>query len=161
MVLKLNTVLLISALIIAVTVVLVTQYTPLLFTSTSPSEAHVIVNGKAIAVEIADEPDEMQQGLMFRESLPKDRGMLFVFSDDGIHSFWMMNVKFSLDMIWTDRNGMIVHVERSVPPCSALCPSYRSDVPARYVLEVNSGFADANGVIEGSRIELHLPKGGQ
>jgi uncharacterized membrane protein (UPF0127 family) len=115
---------------------------------------YVIFDDNIIKVEIADEPLEMQLGLMFRESLPMDHGMLFIFEKDGIHSFWMMNVRFSLDMIWINSDYMVVHIERNVPPCLVGCPSYKSDVPARYVLEVNAGFVDTFSLTEGSSIKI-------
>ncbi|MEE9585406.1 MAG: DUF192 domain-containing protein [Nitrososphaerales archaeon] len=121
---------------------------------TSADTNFVIVGGKVIAVEIADEPDEMRRGLMFREPLPKDHGMLFVFDRAGVYSFWMKNVEFNLDIIWINDEGIVAHIERNVPPCNETCPSYRNDDPAKYVLEVNSGFADNIDLDEGSFIEI-------
>jgi uncharacterized membrane protein (UPF0127 family) len=117
----------------------------------------VTINERAIAVEIADKFDEHRRGLMFRESLPYDRGMLFIFEQPGAHSIWMMNVKFSLDVIWIDSQNVVVHVERNLPPCSAFCPSYSPRNPAKYILEVNSGVADAVGLREGDKVTVSLP----
>lgn len=108
-------------------------------------------------VEIADEPVKRSRGLMFIESLPKDHGMLFVFDKEDIYSFWMMNVRFSLDLIWIDSNGIVVDIKRDAPPCFESCPSYNPKDTARYVLEVNSGFADDVGLKEGSYVEIVLP----
>ncbi len=142
-----------SAVIVAVAIVLVFFYYP---RQTSSTGSVVIVDGIAVKVEIADEPEEMTRGLMLRESLPDRSGMLFVFEKDGMHSFWMMNMRISLDIIWIDSNGLVVHIERNVPPCQGLCPSYQPKSPARFVLEVNSGFSDKAGLREGSSVKIRL-----
>jgi uncharacterized membrane protein (UPF0127 family) len=113
-----------------------------------------VVNGATIPVEIADTPDERQRGLMFRESLPKDRGMLFIFDEEGTYSFWMKNTMIHLDIIWISSENIVVHVEKDLTPCLGLCPSYKSNQPARYVLEVNSGVADELGIHEGTTVGI-------
>ncbi len=115
-----------------------------------------IVNGKVLSLEIADSPEERRVGLMFRDPLPENHGMLFIFGREQAYSFWMMDMKFSLDIIWIDSNGIVVHVENDVPPCSAACPSYQPNVSALYVLEVNAGFADSIDLRAGTFIDLIL-----
>ncbi|MGC9310607.1 MAG: DUF192 domain-containing protein, partial [Candidatus Aenigmatarchaeota archaeon] len=89
------------------------------------------------------------KGLMFRESLGDDEGMLFVFEKEGHWSFWMKNTIIPLDIIWLCENLTIVHIQ-TAPPCREdNCPSYRTPVPASYVLEVNAGFSDKNGISAG------------
>jgi len=113
-----------------------------------------IVNGKVLSLEIADSPEERRVGLMFRDPLPENHGMLFVFGREQAYSFWMMDMRFSLDIIWIDSNGIVVHIENNVPPCSRACPSYQPNVSALYVLEVNAGFADSIDLHEGTFIEI-------
>ncbi|MAH21483.1 MAG: hypothetical protein CMO12_01570 [Thaumarchaeota archaeon] len=120
------------------------------------TESQIIINGKIITVEIADDPDERKRGLMFREFLPPDHGMIFVFDREDIYSFWMMNVEFSLDIIWISNDGTVVHIERSVPTCSWNCPSYAPTAPAKYVLEIESGFAEDINLRKGSFAEISL-----
>ena len=133
-------------------------YSPLLYGG-GPlgEEARVEIRGKTITVEVADEPGEQTRGLMFRDTLPEGRGMLFVFDKDGTYAFWMMNVKFSLDIIWIDGAGRIVHIEPDVPPCSVLCPSYTPKASARYVLEVTAGLVDRIPIQEGDPVIITLP----
>ncbi len=113
-----------------------------------------IVNGKVLSLEIADSPEERRVGLMFRDPLPENHGMLFIFGREQAYSFWMMDMRFSLDIIWIDSNGIVVHIENNVPPCSRACPSYQPNVSALYVLEVNAGFADSIDLHEGTFIEI-------
>ncbi|MCL4436545.1 MAG: DUF192 domain-containing protein [Thaumarchaeota archaeon] len=117
-------------------------------------EAQVDVNGKKIQVEIADTQDKRSLGLSLRDSLPKDHGMLFIFDDEGIYSFWMKNMEFNLDIIWINSAGTVVHVEKNLKPCLEICPSYESEKPARYVLEVNSGVSDELGIREGATVKI-------
>ena len=120
-------------------------------------EASVTINGKTIEIEIADEPDERSRGLMFRESLTKDTGMLFLFDREDFYSFWMMNVNFNLDLIWINSNGNVVHIERDVPSCFMNCPTYAPKEAARYVLELNSGVANELDLLVGSFVSINLP----
>lgn len=111
-------------------------------------------SGDSFFVEVADSPDEHARGLMYRDSMPSGRGMLFVFQDEQPRAFWMKNTKISLDMIFIASNGTVVEVKRGVPPCvEDSCVAYRSP-PAKFVLEVNSGEAaniDAGSVFLGER----------
>lgn len=102
-------------------------------------------------VEIADTDEERARGLMFRESMAADRGMLFKFPDERERSFWMRNTYISLDIVYIDANGRVVSIARNTVPFSeASIPSYG---PARAVLEVNAGTADRLGWRAGDRIE--------
>lgn len=115
-------------------------------------------NGVSITAELAVSDEERQRGLMFREKLNPDQGMLFVFKDENFHSFWMKNMKFPIDFLWLDREKRIVHIERNVPPCrKPPCVSYSSDMPAMYVLELKAGSVDENQLKLYDRLEFILP----
>ncbi len=103
----------------------------------------VEVGGQRYAVEIADDDAERAQGLMFRDSMPADRGMLFVHDGEAPLAYWMKNTRIPLDILYFDRQRKLVSQQRDVPPCSLgdRCPSYPSDEPALYVLELNAGEA--------------------
>lgn len=106
-------------------------------------------------VEIADEPDEHRRGLMFRESLPPENGMLFIFDREARYGFWMKNMRIPLDIIWLDRNMRIVFIQKNAQPCSdGPCKSYRPSAAARYVLELNAGTTDKAGFEPGITMEL-------
>ena len=75
----------------------------------------VVINEKIIFVELAITPEDRQRGLMERDLLEKDNGMLFVFSEEDAYSFWMKNMKISLDIIWINADGNVVYFVEDVP----------------------------------------------
>ncbi len=109
----------------------------------TPSEDYIQVffpNGKIITAELAVSDAERARGLMNREIINPDQGMLFVFDNEGVHSMWMKNMLIPLDFLWLNREQRIVHIEENVPPCERdPCPSYASKIPAMYVLELKAG----------------------
>jgi len=116
-------------------------------------------NGSSVAAELAVTDEERQQGLMFREKIADDQGMLFIFDDEEVHSFWMKNMSFSIDILWLDKQRRIVHLESRVPPCAAdPCPSYTPDRPASFVLELQSGAAEKHGLKLYDRLDFILPQ---
>ena len=115
----------------------------------------VFPNGYRVHVELAIDEARRAQGLMYRDRLPENRGMLFVFSEPSVQSFWMKNTLIPLDMIWIDGDRRVVHVKHDVPPCRAdPCPGYDPGVPALYVLEVAGGVARQQGLEVGARLEF-------
>jgi len=112
-----------------------------------------------LTIQVADTDHRRADGLMFQEELPFDEGMLFVFDDSKKRSFWMSNMQFSLDIIWIDSQGNIVHIEKNVPPCNnaetKTCPRYDGGGKnAKYILEVTSGFVDEFKITENSKLEI-------
>ncbi|MGB7295950.1 MAG: DUF192 domain-containing protein [Candidatus Aminicenantales bacterium] len=116
-------------------------------------------DGFSVTAELAVTVEARARGLMFREEIQEDQAMLFLFEDEDIHSFWMKNMRFSIDILWLDRERRIVHLEASVPPClREPCPSYAPGAPAAYVLELRSGSAEKHGLSESDRLEFILPR---
>ena len=127
---------------------------PMAACSTEPS---VVLRGEDFRVEVADEPDSQRLGLMFRESMPDDHGMLFIFDGETPRGFWMKNTKISLDILYFDADRRLVYLHQGVPPCTTPeCPSYPSHHPAKYVLELNAGTAKRLGVELGDVMEINL-----
>jgi uncharacterized membrane protein (UPF0127 family) len=115
----------------------------------------VLPSGAVYRVELARTPDELAQGLMFRESLPEHTGMLFLFLDGGVHKFWMKNTMIPLDMVWMDPEGRVLFVSGETPPCRAEpCPTYGPDLPAASVLEMAGGLASLEKISVGSTIRF-------
>ncbi len=115
----------------------------------------VLPSGAVYRVELARNPEEQAQGLMFRESLPERSGMLFLFTDRAPHKFWMKNTMITLDMIWMDETGHVLFVSPDTPPCKAdPCPTYGPDAPAARVLEIAGGLAAKEKVTVGSTIRF-------
>jgi len=108
-------------------------------------------------VEIASTSEELSKGLMFRENLEKNSGMLFVFPEENFHNFWMKNTLIPLDIIWINSNKKIIFIEHNVQPClEEICETYSSDEKALYVLEINGGMAEEIGLKIGDDVELKL-----
>ena len=111
-----------------------------------PGEVVLIVGAARFVAEVADDTDERRLGLSFRDSLDADRGMWFVFDREGALSFWMREMRFSLDLIWVDAEWRVVDITREAPPPapgvpSSALPTYSPATPAQYVLEINGGLA--------------------
>jgi uncharacterized membrane protein (UPF0127 family) len=83
---------------------------------------------------------------MHRSKLAEDAGMLFVFEEAGTHSFWMKNTLIPLDAIWITDTWHVAEVKSMVPCTLDPCPLYTPALPAKYVLEVNEGWAEKNGI---------------
>ncbi|MET0582825.1 MAG: DUF192 domain-containing protein [Pseudoxanthomonas sp.] len=103
----------------------------------------VELGGQRYQVEIADDEAERARGLMFRDELAPGTGMIFLHEREEPQAYWMKNTKIPLDILYFDNARKLVAQQRDVPPCSAgnACPSYPSNAPARYVLELNAGEA--------------------
>jgi uncharacterized membrane protein (UPF0127 family) len=124
-------------------------------TPASPGPRVVLPSGTVVGVEIAKNDEERTQGLMYRASMPKDHGMVFLFTGVEIRPFWMKNCHFPLDLIYTLADGTIVDVLRDVPPCAAdPCPNFPPKAASDTVVEVNAGVAPANGVVPGAKLRF-------
>ncbi len=114
--------------------------------------------GQAIVrAEIADTPEARQKGLSGHNPLSENQGMLFIFPAPSIQSFWMIEMKFPLDMIWIGYDKKVVGITANVPfpapgtPPGNL-PTYQSPERVQYVLEVQAGWAERHGVKVGDGV---------
>jgi uncharacterized membrane protein (UPF0127 family) len=103
-----------------------------------------------IDLEIADDNHQREQGLMFRENMDEDQGMLFIFDNEVIQSFWMRNTVLPLDIIYVNFKMEIVHIAKNAKPFDET--SIPSIKPAKYVVEVVAGYCDKLGIKEGDKI---------
>ncbi|MFH1413380.1 MAG: DUF192 domain-containing protein [Candidatus Omnitrophota bacterium] len=108
-----------------------------------------------IQAEVADNDLSRRKGLMFKESLSSDQGMLFIFDNEDIHSFWMKNMKFPLDIIWISEDKRTVYIKTDVEPCKEVCNTMIPKEKAKYVLEVNSGFVDTQEIKIGDQVSFN------
>ena len=106
-----------------------------------------------VKVEIADTPAEQEKGLMNRKTLGEDRGMLFVFPDEQVRSFWMKNTLIPLSIAYIDSEGRIIDLQE-MKALDDQPPHYVSAEPAQYALEANKGFFKKHGVKVGDRADL-------
>jgi uncharacterized protein len=105
------------------------------------------------SVELAEDDTSRARGLMYRETLAQDRGMLFILPEESNYPFWMKNTMIPLDIIWIDENWNVARIASSVQPCkSEPCEVINPGATSRYVLELNSGTAESIGLKEGSRL---------
>lgn len=126
----------------------------------------IAVGGKEIHVEMADTPALRSRGLSGRTSLEEDRGMLFAFDSKNLSpTFWMKDMKIAIDIIWIDSssNGLadakIIRIDKGVVPPPEGTPDselalFNPGAPIDYVLEVNAGFSDKNGIKVGDSVDL-------
>jgi uncharacterized membrane protein (UPF0127 family) len=112
-----------------------------------------------VEAELATTVETRTRGLMGRPSLPVNQGMLFIFEAPQPLSFWMFNTLIPLDIIFADEHRRIIAIHASVPPClpPRRCPTYSSNGPAQFVLEVNGGTTATTGVSLGDELRWTLP----
>jgi len=119
----------------------------------SAKKSTVKVGDQVFSVEVADDNASRQRGLMFRENLAENSGMIFVFEHSAPHSFWMKNTLIPLDIVWISADKKVVDIQ-TLEPCQAdPCPSYRPQADALYVLEVGAG--NFRGKL-GDEVEIEL-----
>lgn len=122
----------------------------------------VCFNGACLRVELALTQQKRSQGLMFRKSLPKNRGMLFVFDEDDYWAFWMKNTYIPLDMIWLNADRQVVYIVKGARPArGGHAFQYIPAIPTRYVVEARAGFCKENNIQLGDQAKfkwIFLPK---
>ena len=107
----------------------------------------------ALAVEVAGTPGARARGLMHRESLPPDAGMLFIYPRSAPRAFWMKNTRIPLSAAYISPGWRITEIVRmNLPAPGESAPTYPSKEPARYVLEVNQGWFERNGFGVGAKV---------
>jgi uncharacterized protein len=121
--------------------------------SGNESLSKVCFGAKCFYVELAVTSEEISRGLMFREHLDPDKGMLFIYKYEGVHYFWMKNTLIPLDMIWINSNREVISISKDVQPCqTSQCPLISPEQKVQYVLELNGGTSDKIGLAIGDKI---------
>lgn len=115
--------------------------------------ATVTIGGKKLMVEIADTPAIQRRGLMFRDSLAKNNGMLFIYEYPKILTFWMKNTGIPLSIGFFDQDGVLLEIDDMKP--YTLYPQTVSSKPAKYALEVNIGWFKQNDIAPGARLVIN------
>ncbi len=115
-------------------------------------------NGVKVRAETMRLTPDLIRGMMFRDSLAPDRGMLFFHQQEAPAPYYMYQVRIPLDIVWMDHTRRIVDIAANVPPCpsksAAACPTYGGKIPSAFVLEVNAGFAAKNGLKVGDSLDF-------
>jgi uncharacterized membrane protein (UPF0127 family) len=115
-------------------------------------------NGDTVRAESAIEQVELLRGLMFRDSIDSEGGMLFIHNRLGRYGYFMYQVKFPIDIIWMDSKKNVVEIVANAPPCTAAkaseCPTYGGNQDAQFILEIPAGKAAHYKVSLGSKIDF-------
>lgn len=115
-------------------------------------------NGEKYRVEVATSKFDMSRGMMFRDSLAPDRGMLFIHGEPGLYPYWTYQVRIPLDLIWLDQNRLISEIVPNAQPCkmesASKCPKYGGNRRALFVLELNAGQAAKHNLKPGDRLDF-------
>jgi uncharacterized membrane protein (UPF0127 family) len=125
--------------------------------------AKVTVNGFEVMTDIALTDEQHTKGLDIKNNLTENQGMLFVFQQPYRYGFWMIGMKFPIDIIWLDSDDMVTHIEHSLKPCppassNLACPIYFPEKDSLYVLETVAGFSMKHNVRLGTHISFELIK---
>jgi len=127
------------------------------YTACSAGGPSVEIGGQRFSVEIADTRQKQNLGLMYRNEMPADHGMLFIFPNEAPRSFWMKNTRIPLDIMYFNKDLNMVSASLNTPPCRvSRCPAYPSTEPAMYVLELNAGTAEKLGIGPGDPMTVEL-----
>jgi hypothetical protein len=114
-------------------------------------------HGETIRAEVLMRKTDKMRGMMFRDALPPDRGMLFIYGAQAKNAFWTYQVKIPLDIIWLDRQKNIVEISPNTPPCTtnaSQCPFYGGNALSTYVLEMSGGMAARYGLKVGDSVRF-------
>jgi uncharacterized membrane protein (UPF0127 family) len=117
----------------------------------------ILPGGQKIKAERMVLTSDLARGMMFRDSLAADRGMLFFHEREGNYSYWMYQTRIPLDIIWMDRYRRIVEISANAPPCktaASQCAHYGGNQRAQYVLELAGGMASKYGLKAGDILEF-------
>ncbi len=127
---------------------------PSLVESEGSARIHTVeLRERTVRIDIADTPEKREIGLSSREKLAQGEGMLFVFPEDGLHAFWMKDMRFSIDILWISRAGVVVDLRQKVSP-ETYPATFVPREEARYVLELPSGWVEEYTVAIGDIVQI-------
>lgn len=127
-----------------------------------PKESELILvefpNGKTMETEVASTPEKLLFGLAFREGLPADTGMLYIFESTGLHRVGTRQFRIPVDMLWIDESHHIVQILEQVAPCAQdPCPLYGPPPePVRYLIETEAGYVKRAEITAGMELRFTL-----
>jgi uncharacterized membrane protein (UPF0127 family) len=127
------------------TVASATSTSPYPYASLGEQHGIVTIDGQTIYVDLAENAAQQELGLGNRASLGAHQGMLFLFTTDDVHEFWMKDMSFSIDMVWLSADGTIIYIQPNVAP-STYPDAFGPNELSRYVLELPANFASTHGI---------------
>lgn len=120
------------------------------FACASPRTIELKLGQASYQVELAMTPAQRRKGLMYRDQLARNEGMLLVYAQSGDHRVWMKNMRIPLRVLWIDESFMVLSVQRLNPCLASPCPVFSAPLPARYILELSD---DDHAVKPGDKVE--------
>ncbi len=133
-----------------IAVVLMLILTPNIGTTGAATTIEIRLGQSSFKVELAITPEQRRKGLMYRNRLAINEGMLLVYPHSGDHRVWMKNMLIPIRALWIDENFSVLSVQRLVPCNTSSCPVFAAPLPARYILELSD---DDHGIIPGDKVE--------
>ena len=127
------------------------------FLLSSKKEKRILFRGAGLDIlaEVANNPISWSKGLMFRENLDINKGMLFIFPDSAKRTFWMKNTKIALDLIFMSKDKIITEIKENFKPCmEGSCTKFTTIRKAKYVLEINAGLVEKYNIEVGQKVEF-------
>lgn len=148
---RIITMILLAILLMSVSVFLVERKESSIIVVTFPS-------GAEVEAEVADTPEKLLFGLAFRDGLPPNGGMLYIFEENGLHRVRTREYRFPIDILWVDESHHVVDMLEHAEPCPKdPCPFYGPpSEPARYIIQTESGFLKRAGVAKGDELKYVL-----
>jgi uncharacterized membrane protein (UPF0127 family) len=137
---------------------LVLSFSVSAFSAEAFPKKKITLGNKTLTVEMATTPDQQERGLMFRESLGENEGMLFVFKNEETRFFWMKNTLIDLSIGYFNKNGNLIDIQEMKSGkglADSVLPSYASAQPAKYALEMNKGWFDKNKIKLGTKLKIN------
>lgn len=127
--------------------------------SNEPRGARAVIGDTELSVTVANSPIDQQRGLAGRTMLAENEGMIFLFSEPRLATFWMKGMLMPIDIIWI-KNGLVIGVEKNAPPPPAVAYDfdlalYNSPERVDAVLEVAAGFAERRGIGQGAAFRVY------
>lgn len=119
-------------------------------------KGYICFDNSCVEVELATTREEMAIGLMNRANLSESGGMLFIFDEERIHKIWMKNMLISLDVIWLNDKGIVIHIDKNVVPCDRYCQPFGPESYSKFALEVNGLYTDKHNINVGDSVRMIL-----
>lgn len=130
------------------------------FGRTTAPKTNVSIRGLTVEAEVAANSGSRKKGLSKKDSIPFNQGMLFAFENPGQYGIWMKDMRFAIDILWLDENKKIVDIAVDVPPQPGRrdleLAVYKPSHSAKYVLEINAGLVNLNGIQVGDHANFEL-----
>jgi len=119
-------------------------------TSKFQNTTRIILGDAVVTAKVAKNDEQHSKGLSGVQQLKDGEGMLFIFKEDDLHGIWMKDMKINIDIVWLNKEKKVIYIVKNATPESYPKKTFKPNKPARYVLEVPSGFVTKNKIVIGT-----------